>query len=471
MRILYAPPLHPTGILSGSMSPKRAALLQYRIPQPRIGSRKTNGAPSMNQVDSPALRPICVLVLEDHVHTAKLLTTKLKDTLQCRVMVAHSLKQAHQVLQENHQTITIAVCDLNLPDGKHGEVIDAIAQFSIPIIALTAEVSEELRDTILKKGVVDYVLKDNTTALQYVADLVHRTCKNAQTKVLLVDDSNATRQLLKLYLNQQNLDVLTAQNGIEALEVLAGHPEISLIITDYEMPYMDGARLVFEVRKNFGKDQLAIIGLSASSDGKLSARFLKSGANDFIHKPFIYEEILCRVNQNLEMLDLLKASKQAATQDFLTGLYNRRHFFESGGKLLHAARKAGQDVHMAMIDIDNFKSVNDSHGHDQGDIALVQTARNLMQHFPHNLLCRLGGEEFAVLFIDQNALESQQLLENFRLYQQQHPMAHGTMEPIKIEVSIGLAHGTPAMNIDRLLKEADTRLYLAKHLGKNQIAA
>lgn len=422
-------------------------------------------------MNSPASPTICVLVLEDQVQTARVLAATLNDILPCQVLLAHSLAQARQLLEQHHQRISVAVCDLNLPDGKHGEVIDAVTPFSIPIIALTAEVSEQLRNTILKKGVVDYVLKDNVASLHYVAELVRRICKNAQVKVLLVDDSNSIRQLLRLYLKQQNLTVLIAQNGVEALEVLNANPDTSLIITDYEMPKMDGIKLVLAVRKNFGKDQLAIIGLSASSDGTLSARFLKSGANDFIHKPFIYEEILCRVNQNLEMLDLLKASKQAATQDFLTGLYNRRHFFEAGGKLLAGAKQQGQPVQMAMIDIDNFKSINDNYGHDQGDLALIQTARNLTRHFPKQLLCRLGGEEFALLFIDHSLEQSLQLLERFRQYQAENQLDSGKPDPIRIEVSIGVVQGSAELSIDHLLRDADTKLYTAKHHGKNQVCA
>ena len=424
------------------------------------------------QGGAPATTPrIGILLVEDHVSTAKLIAANLMHDLSCTVQLAHTLAAARQILNQPENGITVVIADLNLPDGMHLEIINAIKPFGKPIIALTAEYSDALREMILKSGVVDYVLKNFPAAFQYLIDLIGRIERNAHTKVLVVDDSAASRHLLRLYLSLQGLQVLTAHNGMSAMVLLNQHADIRLMLTDYEMPTMDGVSLVVEVRKTIKKDQMAIIGISASQEGQLSVRFLKNGANDFINKPFVYEEVLCRVSQNLEMLDMMQTCKNIAIRDFLTGLYNRRHFFEEGAKLLKNAAQKGWPVAVTMIDIDHFKRVNDTFGHDWGDIALKQTASNLDAHFAGNLCCRLGGEEFAVLFINQEANAVLGLLEQFRQSQQDKPVLHQDGTLIAVNVSLGLeARQGPAAPFDLhdLIKEADLKLYRAKQNGRNQ---
>lgn len=415
-----------------------------------------------------------IFILEDHIPTAKLLASKLHTDLECPVILTHSLAQAELTIASHETPFSLAICDLNLSDGRHEEIIDAVKKHSIPIIALTGEYSETLRESILKKGVVDFILKDSPSAFQYASDLAKRIRRNIHTKVLLVDDSDSSRRLLTIYLAQQKLQVLIAHDSTEALKQLEKHPDIRLMMTDFEMPGLNGVELVSEVRKKRSKEELAIIGISGSSDGKLSARFLKSGANDFIRKPFVYEEILCRTNQNLEMLELIDVNRHAATRDFLTGLYNRRYFYTQGEKQLKAAFKHTYAVAMAIIDIDHFKHVNDTYGHDWGDIALKKTAENIAKFFKENLACRLGGEEFTVLFINKSTEQVHQLLEQFRCYQQEHPVKYHDNSDIYVRVSIGLvSHHTTTINtsLDELSKVADVNLYSAKQGGRNRIVS
>jgi len=292
------------------------------------------------------------------------------------VHVAHSLAEARTLLAAGSGYLA-ALCDLNLPDAEHGEVIDLVVRAGIPAIALTAVFGDELRESILKKGVVDYVLKDSINAYGYVCDLIGRLSRNRAIEVLVVDDSLSIRALLKQSLEMYGLRVHIARDGEEGLAVLHAHPGIRVMLVDYYMPGMDGFQLTIEARKTHGKDRLAIIGLSGSDDPMFSARFLKNGANDFIHKPFHYEEAICRVNQNLDVLELIEVAQNAANRDFLTGLYNRRYFFHEGRDRFEAARAAGQPVATAMLDIDHFKQVNDQHGHDCGDLALKAVAQLL----------------------------------------------------------------------------------------------
>ncbi len=411
-----------------------------------------------------------VLVIEDHSTLANLLAGLMRERIGCEVQAANTLAEAVAKIQANPDNFAIAICDLLLPDAQFDEIIDTVRSYGIAVVAMTGEFSADFREVILKKDVVDYVLKDSLNALNYIIDLVHRLYKNTTLKALVVDDSVSSRGLLKRYLSMQNLQTFLAVDGSQALTILHANPDISLIITDYEMPGMNGITLCNEVRKNFSKEQLSIIGVSGLARGQLSAEFLKSGANDFIVKPFSYEELLCRVNQNLDMLDLIRDNRAAASRDFLTGLFNRRYFFQFGHKLVAKIGKNQGNLTVAMIDIDHFKDINDRHGHDIGDVALIQVAQALQYHFGGDGLARLGGEEFAVLLPDQSLAKVVQLLDGFRLYQEQHPLLtlNGQSEPL--EVSIGCASlSADCPDLMQLLKKADQNLYAAKHQGRNRL--
>jgi CheY-like chemotaxis protein len=188
----------------------------------------------------------------------------------CEVVVAASLQEAKQALDARSTEFVAAVCDLHLPDAPHGEVIDLVVQYGVPAIAVTGSFGEQLRDMVVKKGVVDYVLKDSINAYDYIVQLVGRLHKNAAIKVLITDDSPSLRALLKYMLDTQRLNVYCAEDGQQALDILEQHPDIKLVLVDYNMPRVDGFTFVLEARKKTGKEHLAIIGLSAESNSNIS---------------------------------------------------------------------------------------------------------------------------------------------------------------------------------------------------------
>ncbi|MFZ5484439.1 MAG: GGDEF domain-containing response regulator [Pseudomonadota bacterium] len=407
-----------------------------------------------------------VLLVEDQRALAMLLHRMLQDRWGCTVHICASLAEVRASLAEGHPYL-VALCDLNLPDAEHGEVIDVVSQAGLPVIAMTAAFGDELREAILKKGVVDYVLKESINAFAYVCELVGRLAKNRGIKVLAVDDSPSIRALLKHALEMYGLDVLVARDGSEGLALLHQHPDLRVMLVDYHMPVMDGFSLTTEARKLRGKDSLAIIGISGNEDPMCSARFLKNGANDFIHKPFHFEEVICRVNQNLEMLELIETNRQAAHVDFLTGLRNRRHFFHAGRDRFEQARQAGMPVQVAMLDIDHFKQVNDQFGHEGGDQVLKAIARGLEEGFADQWPARLGGEEFAILFTGIAPETTRDRLEQLR--QRIAGLAvETTAGPARVTLSIGLAQEATGP-LDDWVRCADTALYQAKQAGRDRL--
>lgn len=419
--------------------------------------------PHALQIDRP------VLLIEDQRALAQMAEAMLRAEWGCEVQVAASLREARQALEARSAEFVVAICDLNLPDAPYGEVIDLVGAYGVPAIALTGAFGEELRNMVVKKGVVDYVIKEGINSYQYVVDLVGRLYRNGHIKVLIADDSLSARAVLKHMLSAQRLNTLVAQDGVEALEILARHPDIKLVLVDYNMPRMDGFAFVLEARKKMGKDLLAIIGMSGENDGNISAKFLKNGANDFILKPYSYEELICRVTQNLEMLELVESIQNVANRDYLTGMYNRRFFFDEGYSLYEQAKANNVKLFATMIDVDHFKKVNDTYGHDCGDAVLKHLAARLAAHFPDDLVARLGGEEFVVLIAGEDKPIVLGRLENFR-WSIEREAAYCGETGVAFTVSIGGCH-TLQENLDGMLKTADENLYQAKQNGRNRVVA
>jgi diguanylate cyclase (GGDEF)-like protein len=186
-------------------------------------------------------------------------------------------------------------------------------------------------------------------------------------------------------------------DGTKALQALEQYPHIKMVITDQEMPGMDGIELVQRIRKKYAKNELIVIGLSGANRSYQSARFIKNGADDFLRKPFCPEEFYCRIMQNIEKLDYLTKIETAAKTDYVTELYNRRYFLEQVKKI-HKNLAGDKKIYMLVtIQVNNFKGINDQYGNEMGDQVLIALASLLNNHFDGQLSARFGGAIFGLL--------------------------------------------------------------------------
>jgi diguanylate cyclase (GGDEF)-like protein len=406
-----------------------------------------------------------ILLIEDQHSLAHMTAAMLYERWDFAVTIATTMQHAKEIIQEQPDAFFLAVSDLNLPDAPKGQIIDVLTEAKLPFIALTGMFNEEMRNDIMSRGAIDYVLKDSINAYEYIVELVGRLYKNTTTKVMVIDDSASVRQLLQRMLQVQFLQVVTAENGRDGITKLWQQPDIKLVLVDHEMPVMDGFTFLSTVRRKLSKVQLAVIGISGSENKQLSAQFLKMGANDFIAKPFSYEELACRVRQNLEMQEGIEAVRYIAFHDYLTGLLNRRAFFEQGAVLFDKNIKNANPVAVAVIDIDFFKKINDAYGHDAGDITLKHFSAVLVEHFGANLVARIGGEEFAVLIDETTNVEAR--FEAMRLHVASATVDFNNVQ-IAYTISIGLTQQSQS-GLKAMLKLADTNLYQAKNSGRNQL--
>ncbi len=409
-----------------------------------------------------------ILIVEDSKMFVSLLKTRVTKEfgLSCDTCASYQ-ETVDLFAQENQHRYLLAILDLTLPGSPDGEIVDLVKSYGIPVVVVSGRMDSLIRDKILEKHVLDYIMKGPHT-LDLLSSTISRFLRNRDIEILIVEDSQLVRDSTKAILENQKFRVITADDGLNALKLLRKHPDIRLIITDYNMPKMDGFQLTAEIRKHFPMDRIAIIGMSAHGNPLLSAQFLKRGANDFINKPYFEEELVWRVHQNVEMIIQLELLRDAAIKDPLTGLYNRRYFFQVGDPLFANAKRGNLSLSVAMIDIDHFKQINDSFGHAYGDFVLQKVAQCLLKSFrSSDIVARLGGEEFVVI---TSNMDQEKLLSHFEQLRQKISQL-GLIEKqqkVELTVSIGIIR-TIQDSLDKTVSCADELLYQAKDAGRNRI--
>lgn len=409
-----------------------------------------------------------ILIVEDNEAIRQFITHRLSSELSMDTLEASSMSEANDVIARQKDNIFLAVLDLNLPDAANGEIVDVVLAEDIPVIVLTGSIKESTHDMMVSKPIIDYVVKKNMSEMAYLVTLIDRVRKNPSTKILIVDDDDAAREHLRLILSIQHFDIYTASGGQQGLEILKENPDIKLIISDYLMPDMNGEEFILHVRESFSREQISIIAISSESDSKLSAKLLKSGANDFITRPFLNEEFFCRVGNDIDAVRNFEYIKNTAIRDHLTGMYNRKYLFEAGTNIYENARRKNLTIAVAMIDIDHFKNINDTWGHSIGDKALKHVSDILAEHVrSSDVLARFGGEEFCVVATNIDAPIADVVFNRIRNKIENNPLIIED-DVINITASIGV---TLALHEDfeSMITGADQNLYRAKETGRNLV--
>ncbi|WP_246659099.1 diguanylate cyclase [Rhizobium sp. FY34] len=427
--------------------------------------RQSQTAPALDKL------PAKIMIIEASVSLAMLMRNRIETETGAHVVVCGNLSGARKALER--ERFTMALTGHRLPDAPDGEILDLLAEFEVPTVLFSGSVIDELQTNYARYRLVDYITKDNRNTVEIAVAAVAKVIANQTISVLVVDDAKAARNDLVDFLLRQNYKVVEAKTGHEALQRLAEDPSIAMVITDYYMPDMDGYELTKAIRATYSSERLRIIGVSASTDRRLSALFLKAGASDFLYRPFVPEELQCRVNNTVETLMQLKRLRHLAERDPLTGLFNRRAFFERADKQLARLNAAATGTGaIAILDIDHFKQINDNFGHDSGDIVLKQIASILHDHARQEdyLLARLGGEEFVLLFPDRTLQESQSLCEAILRGIRAADIMMGESS-IRVTGSIGLSMLNQNEPLNNQLHAADQMLYLAKSAGRDQLCS
>ncbi len=298
-----------------------------------------------------------------------------------------------------------------------------------------------------------------------------------RVQVLVADDSAVYRKLVEQAFSETDYSIRFARSGQEAIELFSKH-EFSLVITDWMMPDLTGIEVCQRIRENSKGTYTYIILLTSISEKENVVKGLAAGADDYLTKPFDPEELLARTGVGRRIVDLHRQIEtknrlleELALTDSLTGVPNRRAIEEWGARQLSGAARHGFPFWVVMADLDDFKRVNDSAGHEAGNAVLKRFAEILKSNSRRSDICgRIGGEEFLFVLTHAERSNVEVLIEHIRKQFGEEEFSFGGRS-IKVTASFGVSgfRGKIAPEFSHLVHQADVALYKAKNRGRNRV--
>jgi len=288
---------------------------------------------------------------------------------------------------------------------------------------------------------------------------------NAKPKVLMIDDAKSMHGIVKARLLADGLDFHSAFNGDQGLALaLALQPDI--ILLDVEMPSPDGFEVCRRLKADPALSNIPVIFLTGISSTEEKIRGLNQGAVDYITKPFDAAELQARVRVGLRIKELLDLLSKKAMIDGLTGLYNRGYLNQRLHEELAYVARHKRPMSVIMLDVDHFKSINDTHGHGFGDMVLKGIASILQQlSRTEDVACRFGGEEFAILARETYDSTAMAFAERIRIGVESATFSRGLIS-VSVTCSLGIAGSDDGA--DGVIDRADQALYESKRAGRNR---
>jgi len=289
--------------------------------------------------------------------------------------------------------------------------------------------------------------------------------------LLIVDDDNTS---IKVLVDALDMDyaIYTETNGNKAIEK-AKECKPDLILLDINIPDMDGYRTLSELKNCEETSKIPVIFIAGFDNEENEEKALLLNASDYIKKPINPTIVKLRVRNQIQFLNQIRSIERLSLIDQLTGIPNRRSFDERLQMEWKRAKREQMSISLLMLDLDKFKYINDTYGHQQGDIVLQAVAKNLQQAFnrPADFTARWGGEEFVVLLPNTHLSGAMNIAEKIRsgVEKMEIPYYEGII--IKLTVSIGVNSLVPEQNssINAFISNADKALYAAKDAGRNKI--
>jgi two-component system cell cycle response regulator len=448
-----------------------------------------------------------VLVVDDIPANVKLLEARLSAEY-FDVVTAMNGRDALAICERSE--CDIVLLDVMMPEMDGFEVCRRLktnpATHHLPVVMVTAldQPSDRLRgleagaDDFLTKPVSDVILiarVRSLTRLKMVTDELRMRALTSREigmqspeleamadagrggRVLLVDDRQSSyERMAEMLGTEQTVEI---ESDPQAALITAADGDYDLVIVSLSFENFDGLRLCSQVRSLERTRNVPILAIADSESNARMVRGLEIGVNDFLMRPVDKNELLARARTQVRkkryterLRDNMQMSIELALTDALTGLFNRRYMESHLGSLIEQAMVRGKPLSVLILDMDYFKAVNDTHGHEAGDDVLREFAQRVKRSIRGiDLACRYGGEEFVVVMPETDLAVATMVAERLRrrIAAEPFPIDRGT-RAIEVTISIGIAalggEGDTAADV---LKRADQALYQAKRDGRNRV--
>ena len=447
-----------------------------------------------------------VLIVDDIPTNVRLLEARLTAEY-FDVVTAHSGPEALEMLEISE--VDIILLDVMMPVMDGFEVCRRLKAnpktHHVPVLMITAldQPSDRVKgleagaDDFLTKPVDDMQLMARVKSLSRLKSLTDELRERAMTgqqlaiedairamdtisshggQVLIIDTDRRHAERVQGYLSDDHkVDILT-EPADAVFQVTGAKYELALV--SMSLNDFDPLRVASQIRTVEHSRNLPIILMADDGDKPKVVRALDLGVNDFISRPIERNELKARVRTQIrrhryamELRQSVNNSIAQAVTDDLTGLYNRRYFDRHLNVLLGKAQEQERNLAVMILDIDHFKSVNDTYGHDVGDVVLKEFSARVKRNIRGvDLACRFGGEEFVVLMPDTDVSNAEMIAERVRQSIGEKPFEIKSQRPLTVTVSVGVSlNESMADTPESLIKRADLALYRAKREGRNRV--
>lgn len=447
-----------------------------------------------------------VLVVDDILANVRLLEAKLSAEY-FEVVTAMNGLDALEAIQRSKPDIILL--DVMMPGIDGIEVCKRIkanpATQHIPVVMITALDQPEDRVRGLEAGADDFLTKpvndislfcrikslvrlkmltDELRIRAETGDSIGLVAKSVMQQrdlpgnIMLVDTKNSSADRLSGYLSEKH-NVHHVSDPASVLDIAANAAHaFELIVISLDQTKFDGLRLCSQLRSFEGTRQTPILILVDQDDQPRLLRALDMGVNDYLMRPIDQQELMARVGTQIkrwryteELRKSVKTSIELAITDSLTGLYNRRYLESHLGHLIEHFINRGKSLSILAIDVDFFKPINDTYGHDAGDKVLQELAARIKTNTRAiDLCCRTGGEEFVLVLPSTGIDAAENIAERLRKSVANKSFLIGPQQSVPVTISIGLAGLNDTQDsLEHLLKRADSALYAAKRQGRNRV--
>jgi two-component system cell cycle response regulator len=449
-----------------------------------------------------------ILIVDDDPTNVKLLAAKLGDPKYIIFKAYSGAEALHTARKERPDLLLL---DVMMPGMNGFEVTAQLKNdpetADIPIILVTALDGSDNKTKGLEAGADDFLNKPVHTAelkarvksllrlKRYSDQLKARICAKGMLldplsgddsmadlrlpNLLIVEDSLPDAKLIKSLLNSLACRITVVNSGEEALSICNNH-QVDIMILDMLLPGLDGYEVVKRVKENEATQSTQIIVVTSLQDIESKIKGYEFGVDDFLVKPINFNEFRARVNSLIKkkayhdkLMGSLEVAVQAAITDKLTGVYNSGYLQHYLKNELKRADRHHHPVSLLMLDIDDFKLVNDRHGHLAGDHLLKDIAETLAKSVRDiDFIARFGGDEFAIILPYTQKESAAAVAERIRCEIANGQVGKNDPALLPVSVSIGVADYVPGVDtVQDMIQKADNALYTAKFNGKNRVCS